>query len=361
MSAFMMLVDAVAATGSPVAKVMAAAHPTTAPVSTSPLLGLVSALAWPIVALAIGMAFRKPFSAFMAAVGGRITKLSVFKIELELVPAVTATATPLLESIKAATSGAEIADSSQMMLDQIELRTPADFATIQLGGGDEWLTSRLFIAAMMLERMRSVRALVFVEPGTNTGQRFVAIAAPGQLRWVLAQHYPWLEAAWLRAALEAAWPRAALGAAWPRAAGEEFSGDLDPEQLPNKSMVTSDSGAIDPWSARQLVSNFIQSLQKDTPNGPKVAADWVSFERGVSERASWVTRALLEALLPPAAFDAWTNELRDAPREKLTRAVLRRPTDFVALVDDERKFVRLVNRKALLEEMATSFGAERDA
>lgn len=343
MSAFIMLIDAAVATGSPVANVMAAAHPNTAPVSTSPLLGLVSALAWPIVALAIGMAFRKPFSAFMAAVGGRITKLSVFKIELELVPAVTATATPLLESIKAATSGAEIADSSQMMLDQIELRTPADFATIQLGGGDEWLTSRLFIAAMMLERMRSVRALVFVEYGTNTGQRFVAIAAPGQLRWALAQHHPWLEAAWLRAA------------------GEVFSANVDPKALNNKSKVTSDSGAIDPWSARQLVSNFIQSLQKDTPNGPKVAADWVSFERGVSERASWVTRALLEALLPPAAFDAWTNELRDAPREKLTRAVLRRPIDFVALVDDERKFVRLVNRKALLEEMATSFGAERDA
>ena len=121
-------------------------------------------------------------------------------------------------------------------------------------------------------------------------------------------------------------------------------------------MVTSDSGAIEPGRARQLTSSFIQSLQKPTPKKDDGAEDWVKFDRGVSERASWVTRQLLESLVP-SAFDVWVKEQHDTGREVQTRAVLRRSTDFVALVDDERKFLRLVNRKALLEELAASLDA----
>ena len=199
MDVLIFLADLVAASGNPVTQSLPIAAPLAAPAPSSPFIGLLNVIAWPVVALVIGAMFRKPFSAFVVALGGRITKLSMFKVELELVPAGTAAATPFLENIRKAISGAEINDSSQMMLEQVELRTPADFAIIQLGDGDEWLTSRLFIAAVMLERMRNVRALVFVERGENTEQRFVAIVAPRQLRWVLAQKYPWLEAAWLRA------------------------------------------------------------------------------------------------------------------------------------------------------------------
>jgi len=63
-------------------------------------------------------------------------------------------------------------------------------------------------------------------------------------------------------------------------------------------------------------------------------------------------------LLPPAAFDAWTDAHRDASRARRTRAVLRRPGDFVALVVGDREFARLSNRRALLEEIATSLGEE---
>src|SRR5262249_30292260 len=42
----------------------------------------------------------------------------------------------------------------------------------------------------------------------------------------------------------------------------------------------------------------------------------------------------------------------------VTRSVLRRPAPFVALVRSDREFVRLVNRAALLEEMAISLGEE---
>jgi hypothetical protein len=76
------------------------------------------------------------------------------------------------------------------------------------------------------------------------------------------------------------------------------------------------------------------------------------------ERATWVTRELLAELLPSDAFRSWTDELRDAPRPKRTRAVLRRVGPFVALTEGDRTFVRLLNRKALLEGIAASLGEE---
>ena len=45
-------------------------------------------------------------------------------------------------------------------------------------------------------------------------------------------------------------------------------------------------------------------------------------------------------------------------RGERTRAVLRRPTDFVALVEGDREFTRLTNRGALLEDIAAVLGEE---
>ncbi len=54
---------------------------------TLSVVELVKALAWPIVALVIAGGFRRPIAQFVSALGSRITKLSLFKVELELVPA----------------------------------------------------------------------------------------------------------------------------------------------------------------------------------------------------------------------------------------------------------------------------------
>ena len=78
-------------------------------------------------------------------------------------------------------------------------------------------------------------------------------------------------------------------------------------------------------------------------------------------RASWVTRELLEGLLPAECFDRWADAGRDSPRSRRTRSVLRRPSSFVALVQEDREYVRLVNRSMLLEEIAASLGEEPDS
>lgn len=83
-------------------------------------------------------------------------------------------------------------------------------------------------------------------------------------------------------------------------------------------------------------------------------------QKSVEERASFVTRELLSRILHPSAFLAWSDELIDAPRAKRTRAVLRRVEPFVALTRGDREIVRLVNRRAFLEDVASSLAEEHD-
>jgi hypothetical protein len=342
------------------AETTAPAAPATVPAPPcSPVVEVVKALAWPVFALLIAGVFRRPLALFVGALGSRITKLSLFKVELELVPAATAAAMPLLDDIRTATSSAAINDSSQMMLEQVQSGTAADFAVIDLGYGDEWLTSRLYFAAVMMERMRGLQVFVFVERTRSSARRLVAVASVRQLRWALARRYPWLEAAWVRALLgtfPAAYPPNApalpAGALWPP----------DPRTLTMpQQVIVSDTGAFEPWQARDLVRAFIDSLQRQSSAEPEPdARNWVTLKGTTQECAAWVTHELLRSLLPQEAFDAWAERLRDAPRAQRTRAVLRRKAPFVALTEGDREFVRLANRQALLEEIAAALAEESE-
>jgi len=443
------------------------------PTPCVPSIEALRALAWPISALVIAILFRRPLGAFVGALGSRVTKLSLFKVELELVPATpaTATATLLLDEIKTATTLAPIGDSSQMMLEGVQTNTPADYAAIDLGSDGGWLTSRLFIAATMLERMRSVQVMVFQETTSSTPRRFLAIAPCHIVRWSLAQRFPHLEAAWARAYIQqfpgapsppiftptgsgslvgaCSWrilarvgdkrklswaesathlPTAETGAGrveWKpdpdlavtgyeiyRRSGSDpnfylegaVSGRLTttfavgvsgastsapvakprvleedgvlPEgavwlpdiQTTFQPMITSNTGAMDPSQARKVVARFIDSLQRPMTTPYKPASDPVAkppqtpagwtLVRDREEHAEYVDADLLRAILPPECFSAWSDAFDDAPRAKRARAVLRRISPFVALTRGDREFVRLVNRKALVEEVVTPLADE---
>lgn len=238
----------------------------------------------------------------------------------------------------------------------MQVDTPADFAKISIGEGNEWLTSRLFVAAATLERIGGVKALVFVERTPATDDHLVAVAPASQVRWALAQGEPWLEAAWVRASLGVFPPHVPLGAGTLPANAAFLP---DPREMLDVGppVIRSRTGGLDPTAACQLVSRFIDSLQK--PVGPTPAdSGWVVPGGTLQERATWVTREFLARLLPADAFGAWSEAFRDATRARRTRAVLRRKGAYVGLVEANHEFVRLVNRQALLEEIAASLGEE---
>jgi hypothetical protein len=284
---------------------------------------IVRILAWPITALILLVAFQEPLTAFLNGLGRRITKLSLFKVELELQPAKPAASLPLFDEIRTAANAATINDSSRMMLVQVQSGEPADYAEISLGNGTEWLTSRLYIAAVMMERMRGLKCLVFVDRASATERRFVAIAQVSQLRWALAQRYPWLEAAWLQS----------IPVAVPLVA-------TDPKtMLATSQIVRSGAGAFDPQEARTLVGNFIGALQV-TGALPAGAAtnEWTGLRDGTWERAEWINRELLATLLPPQTFRAHANDQPATSQPERTRAVLRCHAPYIALIDNEHEF-----------------------
>ena len=71
---------------------------------------------------------------------------------------------------------------------------------INIGSGDEkrWLTSRLYILAATLERIRGLRCLVFVS-GSGRNAKFVGLATPRDVRWSLGVWSPWFEKAFATA------------------------------------------------------------------------------------------------------------------------------------------------------------------
>ena len=299
------------------------------------------AVAWPVAALLLAGTLRAPFGRFLEAIGPRITKLSAFRIELELEAGARPTSALLLDEIRAVAGPAPVADSSAALNIAIQDTTPADYALIIIGEGREWLTSRLFIAASLMERMRGVRCFVFVESRGDVNRRFLALAPSSAVRWRLATRYPWLEVAYTAAAASAM--TAAVGAAGPQSI------------LESRRVILSDQGTLEPSAAEALVLNFITSLQLWVP--PADPSTWTGFDNGKWERAQWVTHDLLRELLPEAAFDQWIREDRDGDRTKRAKPVLNREGEFVAIVDDEKRFKRLISRGAILEELAKRYEA----
>jgi hypothetical protein len=311
-----------------------------APERSDPLVEIVGYLAWPAAALLMVLMLRRPIAALVGAIGGRITKLSVFKVELELLPVERATA-PLLDELRDVAKETPLGDSSGALLKQVA-GEPAEYAVVDLGAGDEWLTSRLYIAAVTLPRMRGVRAFVFVETADGVQRSYVGMVAADRLRWRLAMDFPWLEGAWLQASAS-------------------LIPDLQAPPLPapaaRQPVIVSDTGALDPDKARNIVTGFITSLQRANQLADP---QWVKLGGGRAEHAQWVTGSMIRSLAPQECSDGWAPLLRDASRAQQTRAVLRRRGALVALVHPDMRFARLVDRAALLEQMAANLADEPD-
>jgi hypothetical protein len=212
-------------------------------------------------------------------------------------------------------SSSQIFDSASQTLFQ-ELWKPhrADYAIVDLGSGQAWLTSRLFIFSLILGEVSGLRAFVF--------------------RRALGRRYPWLE--------------------------EAFAGALSaeyPVQPPESQGVSTFSNARSPfaseqWRVSNFVRQFVEKVQRktDPPLDERSSYLDLGTTPGTWERAYWIDGERLERDLVGVLEYAWVDEAPDSPRRLVSEAVLRREASFVALVDSDRRFVGLVERCALLSQ-----------
>jgi hypothetical protein len=222
-----------------------------------------------------------------------------------------------------------ISDTTRIA-DLLKLMNPNviyDYAIIDIGEGQSWLSTRLFLLAVLLSRMQRLRALVFVEKRDEIFGRFVGIAAPDYVRWRLARAYPWFELAIAKA--------------------YSAIDDLD---------ICSDAGALSPNSATRLVYNFI--------NGPEITSfrteesdDW-QFRfpgGGMSEHATWINRTLLDRLFDPAPSRSSIFDAGDLTGKQRILTMLACDSPFVAVVDDQNRFQSLIDRERILRALSESF------
>jgi hypothetical protein len=129
---------------------------------------LLQVIAWPIVLIVALAMFWRPLSRFVENLGaqGRGVKLSILEFGLELSPL------PQIQpgwqigegDIRRLTSELLIDSMSMPLFEQLSAATDAEYAVIDLGTGDQWLSSRLFAFAVLLERMTGYVVLSLRKP-----------------------------------------------------------------------------------------------------------------------------------------------------------------------------------------------------
>lgn len=317
---------------------------------TLDIAATLSALLWPLVVLAILLAYRSRIPSLVEGLASRIRKVEVPGFSLELAQATPFvpqwSAAPMALDLRHKASAVQINDSTAgTFLAQLATERSGDYAEINLGTGAEWLTSRLFIMAIVFARMKGIECFVFLETAGSTRRRFVGWADPVRIRWALARQYPWLEAAYAEA-------YAAIFAQ-PNTRIVSSTGRLGYANSPGEPNV-----------AIELLKAFLQCVQRlPVPPAPPLEADaWVSVDlaTGTREHAHWLSAEALEQVLGEDCHKAlvFSSELRSQGTAGQLNAIMAVPARFVAVVGNDQRFEYLVRRDVLVEQASRTMLAE---
>jgi len=311
---------------------------------------LIQALVWPIVVLVAIVAFRRPFSNLLqkATTNFQTVKVSILQFSLELSQASEFKPTWIVDQfgsdLRQLTPADHPLSEAAALFEEFKGDKHLDYLIIDLGTGDRWLTSRLFIFAIMLERMRGLRCLVFLETRDNVDHRFLGIASPSGVRWALARRYPWLETA--------------FADAYAKATSQE----PEDQKIPTH-RIRSDFGALDSSVAKALVHKFLENIQQDKLPNPDDGI-WETWKTKEGQQLWEHARSLdamclkqdLGDILQQDAY-TWLKVGPDIPRTEQAQSILRRKkVSFVALVNEEKRFESLIDREDFLERVAARLG-----
>lgn len=307
-------------------------QPPPAAPSNSGLITAALALAWPVAIVIVVVILRQAISDAVRALAARATKLSIGMVAVDLASASARSwgGSPLDELRDTAVT-APVGDSSSALVASLGDETAADYAVVDLGTGQEWITSRLFLVATLVARMRRLRAVVFVTavPGPMT---LLGTCDVEVLRGRLASRFPWLELAYVEA--QAA----------------SFRG-LTPAAVAPGQLALSQDGRLESWRAGDVLREFKRAIQFQGVAAPG-GEGWELLGQQLWERAEWVTAESLSRLLGAALVrTAAVVDLATSDRQ-LAQQVLRADGPFVPVVDDQRIFQRLINRTTFVSRGA---------
>ena len=294
------------------------------------------AVAWPIVVAFSLYLFRRPLVELIGSVVTRATKVSLFEVSIELAKL------PELHSSWSA-GGADVRKLTPSMLFDsysqalfTELLNPlyVDYAIVDLSTGREWLTSRLFVFALVLGERRGLRTFVFLETAAGIRRRFLGVATSADVTRKLGERYPFL--------YKAAW----------QALGEQYAviPPLGVDYLVKRYLEELQTEIAPPDTDKQSYLEF-QAVVPGAPPGTPPKQTW--------ERAQWIDGARLERDLDGVLANTWFEDSPDIPRSIASKAIARRDGAFVALVNSDRQFQGLVDRYVLLDQYSKRESVEK--
>ena len=303
---------------------------------TPSLLSTLSAYAWPLVTIVSLLIFRKPINRFLKTVSSRASEIGIGWASVKL-PEAKQPSSLQIEAIRELQSDRWGESSIGWFQEFSSSSANSEYAQLNLGNGDEWITSRLFIFAVMLQRMKSLKCVVFTRVLPSGEVRFLGCASPDNIHLALAANQPWLEVAFANA----------------------YSGELSvlPAAGPGQTVIRID-GSLEPQSAERIVRSFISSLKDytDATSGLD-PGNWVSFvDRPDREHATWVTESDLQRVIGVYLWkDAIEGRVDDTVGGKKAeiQRVVGKSSPYVAILKDGF-YKSLVNRIALLTEIGQS-------
>jgi hypothetical protein len=287
---------------------------------------ITNAIIWPILIGILILKYGKQIRSFLKEITPRINKFSVGPVSLEL--AETKGFEPKWAG-RGLTDDVSLTNISgsylPILLNEMLEQTPMDYAIFDIGNGNQWLTSRLFIFTIMLHRTRALKRIVFVDTHNQIRRHFVGIAEPTHVRFALSTRYPWLEKAF---AEECA----------------KFS--------PN---ITSKNGAMEQYGTENLIREFFinPNIQQPIPP-PGQEKKWVKLkDSNAWEHAEFLDIGKLEDILKDILDRSWISktDLKGKSNQEQIIMILYMKKPFVAIVDEDRRFEKLVDREKLTQEI----------
>ena len=337
--------------------------PSPSPAPASPLMGwaaIFNAIAWPIAIIVVAYILRKKLPALSRTLLSRVNEVGFAGFSLKLAeaksfdPKLSDTAAAF--DLRSKATAAQVNDSTVWnFISQLREFDSADYAIITLGDGKEWLTSRLYIMAIVLGRMKNLQALVFL----GIRKRFIGWAEPEKVRWALAKNYPYLESAYAKAYADIT-----------RSDSDIIPPGCPIPDVPGNAVIVTTTGRLgyefnpsEPEPSTNLIRAFLERVQSPPlllpEESEELNTDWIliNSDPKTYEHAIWLTTDKLEALLDEelcvTSFDRETLEA-EAPEEQI-RGVLSTSYRWIALTTDEKKFEELSDRNLLLKQISKQF------
>ncbi len=311
---------------------------------------IVEALAWPLAIAVVLVFLRRELSLVANAVGSRVSSIQVGGFQIELSPAEMQKIAPdwKVEGQEAGgLTAVEIFDSASVSLfEYLAQDSPADYVVVDLRDGEAWLTSRLFFFASVLGETRGIRAFVFVADRDLGPGGFVGVAAPQDIQRALQQEFS-------------------------RLSDTLTESRVNPFQPPNPADQGAPQTLVQFKGAsgedlRRITFDYINRLQTSAPP-PDQEDDWVLLNPPnppghlIYEYARWITPRTLHDILGDTLLDQRVVLSPDICADTTKSMILRRSGDFVASVDEGRKFEKLYDRRAILEDIAPEVARQIDS